>query len=308
MKSTTDNILAKFLEGFKESYFVRVGTKDHNLFIGKDEKNRFCFEYRGSFIPVRLYCSSPLVISQYKGDNNIYILRFSLEQDDLISCFSAFCEDLIGSVANVSDENIVYKTLSARYQAWRKLFKPNGETLRETEIMGLIGELTFLRNYAIPHWGIDTALTSWTGPEKTHKDFSNNKAWFEIKTINVGKETVHISSIEQLDSDTDGILYVYFLERLSPTYNGITLNSIITELYSGFNLLQKDMLLNKLELFKYDFNQSYDSYVYAVRDECAYIVKNGFPRIIRENVPNPISKVQYDVIISEILTFKTLIQ
>lgn len=300
----TDSILNKFLAGFQEGYFVRVGSKKHDTFIGKDDEGRYCFEYRGMFTPVKVVGSKPLVVNQYKVDENALILRFSLEYNELIGCFSAFCDDLVLSIQDTSDGNIAYKTLVSRFQAWRKLFKPNRTILSEYEIQGLIGELLFMKNYAIPHWGIDEALESWTGPEKTHKDFSKGDKWFEIKTITSGKETVRISSIEQLDSDSDGVLCIYSLEKMSPSFEGIKLNYLVKELCAKFSLNQKDILLNKLELLGFDFEPANDNYVYALTDFSSYSVRRGFPRLERSNVPLPISKALYDIIISELAPFK----
>ena len=302
-----DSILSKFTAGFKNGYFVRIGSKSHNVFIGKDDEGRYCFEFRGRFVPVILLGSKPLVVNQYKGDNGIIILRFSLDRPELIGCFSAFCEDLLESIENETDDSCIYKTMSSRYQAWRKLFKPNRTSLSENEIMGLLGELLFLRDHAIPQWGIDAALDSWTGLEKTHKDFSIENDWYEIKSISTGKETVRISSIEQLDSDVPGILYIYSLEKMSSSFNGVKLNAMVKELLSLFNLVQKDNLINKLETFGYDFDPAFDNYVYVVSDETAYNVTNDFPRLVRTEVPFAISKVQYDVIITEIIPYKTQI-
>lgn len=300
----TDNMLKRFLEGFKDGHFIRVGSKMHNLFIGKDDEGRYCYEYRGVFTPVKIVGSKPLVVNQYETDDGVFILRFSLDNNDLMSCFSAFCEDLTTSVDEISDENAVYKTLASRYQAWRKLFKPDRISMTEPEIQGLIGEVLFMRDYAIPHWGIDNAVDSWIGPEKTHKDFSYGDDWFEVKTITAGKETVRISSIEQLDSDIDGTLVIYSLEKMSPSFNGVMLNDLITELLTTFTVSQKDALLNKLALFGFDFNSAYDNYVYAVTDKSAYNVSTEFPRLKRNNVPLPISKALYDIIISELTPYK----
>lgn len=299
-----NNILSKFTEGFKDGYFVRVGLKSQNIFIGKDEEGRLCFEYRGIFTPVKIIGSKPLAVNQYNWKDNIRILRFSLEQKELIGCFSAFCEDLIESVSYITDENAAYKTMVSRYMAWRKLFKPNRSMLTEVEIMGLIGELLFLRDKAIPMWGIDMSLDSWTGPEKSHKDFSYDNSWFEIKTISTGKETVKISSIEQLDSETDGELVIYSLEKMSPSYNGVTLNALVKEIVKSFSLAQRDLCLNKLELFGFDFNPSNDNFVYAVTDTSYYHVPNSFPRLKRADVPLAISKAQYELIISKIAPYK----
>lgn len=301
-----DSILTKFLDGFKDEYFVRVGQKKHNFFIGRDENGYYCFEYRGDFSPIKLIGSKPLVVNQYKIDNTTNSLRFSLEYDALIGCFSVFCKDILDSVSCVNEVNLQYKILIARYNAWRKLFKVNRTVLNEIEIMGLIGELLFLKEYAIPNWGVDVALASWTGPEKTHKDFSCGNDWFEIKTIFSGKETVHISSIEQLDSDVVGTLYIYSLEKMSSSFNGVSLNTLTRQILAMLSDTQKDELISKLDIFEFDFNPSYDSYVYTITDKSAYKVANLFPRLKRETIPLQISKVQYDIIITEIIPYKLL--
>ncbi len=95
----------------------------------------------------------------------------------------------------------------------KKLFRPNNGGMNDNEVMGLIGELLFMQDYMIPHYGVDMALDSWMGPEKTHKDYSTESVWYEIKAISAGKDSVKISSLEQLDGDDEGYLAIYCLEK-----------------------------------------------------------------------------------------------
>lgn len=303
-KNMMDNLFIKFIEGIDAGNFLRVGNRDYDLFIGKDDEGRYCFEYRGRFKPIKIIGSPSLFVNQYSLPTE-YILRFSLGQNDLIGCFSAFCEDLIDATDKVSGEEAVYQTLSARYQAWRKLFKTDRSKLSLPEVMGLIGELLFLKTYASEKWGWDKALDSWSGPEKTHKDFSCDNDWFEIKAINVGKETVHISSIEQLDSDIVGKLMIFSLEKMSTTYNGLTLNTLVKDIMGLLNTTQKDVFLNKLILYGYDFSPEHDAQVFDTKGETAYSITETFPRIKKSNLPLAITKTQYDIVISEIQQFKT---
>lgn len=301
-----DNLVSKFKECTKNGYFIRVGDIKHNMFVGKDDDGRFCIEYRGNFKPTKLVGSKPLLINQYQTESEI-ILRFALESPELIGCFAAFASDLINAVANFTEEDSIYKILCDRFIAWKKLFKPNRNQLTEPEIMGLIGELLFLRDKAFSRWGINVALDSWMGPEKTHKDFSCDTEWFEIKTISAGKETVRISSIEQLDSDIDGFLYIYSLEKMSPTFAGIKSNILVNDILDILSNVAKDQFLKKLSEFGYDFSPEYDSMVFRIADENAYTVPKNFPRLERTNLPIAISKAQYDIILSDISSYKTSI-
>ena len=178
--------------------------------------------------------------------------------------------------------------------------------MTETEMMGLIGELLFLRDYLIPDRGIDTALDSWMGPEKTHKDFSDQKDWFEVKTISFGKESVRISSIEQLDSDIDGTLVVYELEKMSPSFDGIRINELVNSIIALLvNAHQRETFMAKLQLFGFDFSNENDNWVFALKNMYKYKVDTqDFPRLHRSMLPNAITRAQYELLLTEIEPFK----
>ena len=181
----------------------------------------------------------------------------------MLEYFCTFCQDLLDSVKVVSEDDIAYRTLRSRYYSWRHLFRPDSPNLTENEIMGLLGELLFLKEYLIPNKGIEDALDSWVGPEITHKDFSNNQEWFEVKTINFGKERVKISSIEQLDSAIDGYLVVIELEKMSPTFRGLRLNQLVNDILSILsNSSQRELFMTKLQLYGFDFSSENDNFVY----------------------------------------------
>ena len=293
------------MQGIECGYFTRIGdNRDINLYIGKDENAHYSIDFRGTFHPVKIVGSKVIEVSQFSIDETQF-LRFSLLNSDLLECFSLFCYDLIKSTLGIVDDETAYKQLQTRYLSWKRMFKPNRGLLTESEIMGLIGELLYMRDYMIPIHGVDAALESWTGPEKTHKDFSLNDTWYEIKTISSGKESVRISSLEQLDSDIIGYLVVYSLERMSPSFNGVRLNELVAQIMDLIPIaIQRDLLLAKLELYGYDFSPAYDNYVYAVSDCVSYKVHENFPRLVRKDIPVSVSRIQYEIILSEIEDFK----
>lgn len=301
-----NSIYNKFTQGFECGYFIRIGeNRDINLYIGKDENAHYSIDFRGNYHPAKIVGSKVIEVSQFMLDD-IQFLRFSLLNSELLECFSLFCCDLINSTKGVVDDETAYKQLQTRYLSWKRMFKPNRGLLSETEIMGLIGELLYMRDNMIPTFGVDAALESWTGPEHTHKDYSMNNCWYEIKTISSGKESVRISSLEQLDSDIEGALIVYSLERMSPSFNGIKLNALIGEIIELIPIaIQRDLFLAKLELYGYDFSPEYDNFVFAVTDCVSYKVIEGFPRLVRRDIPASVSRIQYEIILSEIEIYKT---
>ena len=301
-----NEIYKTFREEFPSRHFIRFGENRHlSIYIGRDDDARYSFDFRGKYKPVRITSSDVIAVEQYK-QGDLLTLRFSLENSDLLEYFCTFCQDLMDSVRVTSDDEAAYQTMRSRYYSWRQLFRPDNARMTEAEIMGLIGELLFLKDYMIPERGIDVALESWMGPEKTHKDFSDQQDWFEIKTISFGKESVRISSVEQLDSDIDGILVIYELEKMSPSFDGIKLNKLANNIIASLqSASQREVFIDKLQLFGFDFSNEYDNLVFALRGEHKYKVDtNIFPRIHRDMLPDAIARVQYDLLLKEIEPFK----
>lgn len=301
-----NDIYKIFSEDFPSRHFVRIGENKHiSLYIGRDDDARYSFDFRGRFKPSRIPSSDVIDVGQYQNESEL-TLRFSLDNGELLEYFCIFCQDLLESTKAIIDDETAYKTLRARYFSWRQLFKPDKGKLTETEIMGLIGELLFLQSRLFPEKGIDKAIESWTGIEKAHKDFSFDDVWYEIKTINFGKESVRISSLEQLDSDVDGHLAVYSLEKMSPSFNGIKLNELVTSIISQLeNATQKELFMDKLNLYGFDFSPEYDQWVFSLRDFSIYSVAvNDFPRISRMMIPEAVTKVTYEILLNEIQQYK----
>ena len=300
-----NKLLAIFSQGFQSGAFIRVGeNRELSLFVGKDEKGNYAFDFRGSYLPVKIAQSDVITVQQGKSGEN-YILRFSLSNNELLEYFCTFCQDLLDSTESIKNDEEAYKTLSSRYFSWKKLFRPNKGVMNDNEVMGLIGELLFLQDYMIPQYGVEIALDSWMGPEKTHKDYSTENSWYEIKAISAGKDFVKISSLEQLDSDDEGILAVYCLEKMSPTFSGIKLNTLVQSLMSKMRTpLNRETFMSKLSLYGYDFSPEYDNYVFTNVGFSMYGVGKDFPRICKKNVPNAINKIQYEIYLSELEEYK----
>lgn len=301
-----NEIYKTFREEFPSRHFIRFGENRHiSLYIGRDDDARYSFDFRGKYKPVRISSSDVIAVEQYKN-GDVYTLRFSLENSDLLEYFCTFCQDLLDAVKVINDDEAAYHTLRSRYYSWRQLFRPDNAPMTEAEVMGLIGELLFLKDHMILERGIDIALDSWMGPEKTHKDFSDQQDWFEVKTISFGKESVRISSVEQLDSEYEGHLVIYELEKMSPSFDGIKLNQLANNIIASLsNATQRETFMAKLQLFGFDFSNEYDNLVYEVRSERTYRVDtNNFPRIHRALLPDAIIRVQYELLLSEIEQFK----
>lgn len=280
------------------SQYIRV-NEDHplELYLGKNEKGYPTLRYNGNFSPVKVIGTNLIEIKQVKTSTYNSIL-FSFCAEDNYSLFYHFCEDMITETENYQGDD-GYKEIVNRYSQWKKMFTGNNKILTENEVLGLIGELLFLKDTAFDRYGYTMGLNGWSGPEPTHKDFSYKDEWFEIKSINTFKNSVSISSLEQLDSELLGHLIVFSFEKMSSSFAGITLNKLVADIS---NILEydtdRDIFFAKLKQVGYSYNDVYDNYVYNFVKVDSYLVNDTFPRIKADNLPKGIAKVQYEVLLS----------
>lgn len=293
--------MRKIKERFEEiegnNVFTRISpTHLIDLYIGHDETGRCAIKYRGDFNPeTGIKSVAGITINQYIN-TDFNTLQFSLTHNENKELFFTFCEDIIEATKTVSNNRNAYKTILDRYYSWKKMFSTPKKLLSESEIMGIIGELLFMRDYLFDKYGKGEALRSWVGQELTHKDFSYNNIWYEVKAIHSGKDSVKISSLEQLQSINDGELVVFSLEKMSPSYDGIKINKLSLEILNSLELdQQRDLFLTSLLSQGFTFNESYDELVYANVIMTRYLVNSSFPKLTRNDVSEAIIKVQYDL-------------
>lgn len=294
----------RFAKVQENSTYLRV-SEDHplELYLGLNEKGQKTLRFNGNFVPIKIVGNTLLVIKQVKTSIGHSIL-FSFNSKENFILFYKLCEDIINQTSKCLPQN-GYVEIVNRYNLWKKMFYGRSDILSKDEIQGLIAELLFLKDNIFDLYGTTIGLNSWSGPEPTNKDFSCGDDWFEIKSISNNKPTVSISSIEQLEATTAGKLVVYHMEKMSPEFNGYSLNSLVEKIRDSFILeSDRDLFLDKLIQMKYAYNELYDSYVYNVLKKEVYQVTEKFPRLAHDILPSGIVNVKYELELSMIEKFK----
>ena len=288
------------------NFFSRVDNVHIlEIHLGLDDKCRKAIELRAAFSPRKVIGTTAIEVNQYKKPE-YNTIRFSLCDEDISGLFYKFCEDLIEQTKGLNDRTEGYTVIVNRFFQWKKMFvSSKGTLLTEPEIMGLIGEILYLQGTLADRIGFYSALKSWSGQELTHKDFSFGDTWAEIKTVKSGGQTVKISSLEQLESDSIGELAVYSLEKMSTEYNGITLNKLIIEARNLFpSNDERDQFMAKVALQGYEYNNYYDDYVYEISGYKRYLVSSEFPKLTSRDVKPAIKKASYEISLTDISAFE----
>jgi hypothetical protein len=304
MSSVLDKI-RRLLEGQQvESYSRYDGQHPLDIFLGIDDSGRKSLVVTLKADKEKVISSKTITVEFFKRNDGRLSLRFSLEDDSLKEIFYKFCEDVIESTRSVNPDGD-FSPIIRRWNTWIDFFARTSLPLSESEMIGLIGELYFMKKHMFDKYGVDKSLEAFIGIDKAHKDFEIDDTWFEVKTIHNGTITIKISSIEQLDSDKDGSLVVVTLDQGTLNTDGfITLNGIVAEvrsLLSGNQVIDFD---EKMRKANYIFDERYDDFVYVFVKDSFYGVRGDFPRVIGSNLPHGVTKASYEIDLSAIERFK----
>ncbi len=296
----------RFEQFTSPGYYSRVDSAHIlELYIGLDDNGNKSIELRSLFRPRSVKGTSAIEVSQY--ENQKYkTIRFSLTDEEISGLFYTFCDDLIEQTRSLKDESEGYNAIVLRFHQWKKLFvSSKKDFLSESQIIGLIGELLFLKEHLSKRTGLSEALRSWSGQELTHKDFSYNDTWTEVKTIKRSSQTVKIASLEQLDSKDEGELAVYALEKMSPEYRGITLNKLIMDIRNMFyDNDDKDSFMAKVALQGYEYHNYYDDFVYEKIYFRSFRVSEHFPKLVPSDMPEGVVKAMYEIDLNKLGDFE----
>lgn len=296
------NSREKFNQFNLYSHYLRVDEKHPlELLIGLNDHGKKTIRFVGKFKRINTKGTKTIEVNHFGLKDN-FILSFSLQDNDYLDLFYLFCNDLIDSSREIIQED-GYNFLINRYEKWRGFGSISRKYLSENEVKGLIGELLFMKEELFGKYGVSKSILGWTGPEPLKKDYSFSDSWYEIKTVT--KDTVTISSIEQLDSDYKGFLALYYLEKLSPQAQAVTLNLIVDDiLKKTHNEQDKALFILKLVQNGFYREEYYDQFVYRKVKLEFYEILGDFPKINKEMLPSAISNIRYDLIISMLEKFK----
>lgn len=248
------------------------------------------------------------IISEKKGFNEITIILSDL---DLTDIFSMFIEDLIAELENLENATDAPLCVNAKINNWARLFaKISGQILSLERQRGLFGELTVLFDLLKYSSDYVKCFCSWTGPEGTNQDFSNEASALEIKTTKATSPTVNISNELQLDWTVLSNLYLGVIHVDELNNGEETLEKVIGNIKNRIKNYTNLIMLFEDKLEKTGIpageEKIYNKIGFVIRSKMFYKVEQGFPVLINSVINNTsIHHVKYQLDVSSIDSFST---
>lgn len=235
-------------------------------------------------------------------------LVLTLERQIDGDLFCSLCESLVESLRVVDRSDVALNVALTHIKRWKAfLAGRNARLLSAEEIRGLFAELTFLRRLYEAKLEHAAAVSAWTGADRIQQDFVFPGCAVEVKSLSgTDRNTVRISSEDQLDSIQDALfLLTCRLRESNEAEQSLSLNELVG-LIEG-ELSDADAIeefARKLGDYSYAPFQEYDKPRFVVAATEAYKVEDGFPRIVRFDLPDGITRVNYQIEIEHLASFR----
>ena len=257
-------------------------------------------------------------VSQKKENLSIYFhnqekcIILELTDNHYDELFDDLILSLYSKIYKISDMEKSARLFLSNISRWSSFLASSSERLSEEAVKGIIGELSVLNQFIdeSPSSGIDDVLSSWKGLYDATTDFEFDGKNVEVKTKNLDRTVVKISSEYQLSKVSGKELHLAVVSVIKAHNQGISLKDMVSNTRAkiedaGGNsstlfdaLAQKGLFSNNLK--------DYDRYRFSLKNhtfyDCEKILDNGerFPRITVADIGEQVSKVSYRINLSEL--------
>lgn len=275
-----------------------------DFFIGYDETCAMQLLLLTDELPDLPPSSLQVLVRANPRKDGKYAVCFSLVNQSLKDTFISLCWDIVVSTYGAETRKAGVEAAVNRFAKWLVLMeKGRNSKLSDAVVRGMVGELAVLRDICIPEYGSPHAITGWIGPLHADRDFEYEDDWFEVKTVSLSRETVSISSFDQLDIDRSGTLVLAGIEKTTDSdADAISLNSLVQDIEE---LLGEDQdalstFRVRLVLNGYDESDERAAELFHLYGFEKYRVYDDFPRIRKSKLTSEISNGEYTLTIAEL--------
>ena len=216
--------------------------------------------------------------------------------------FAAMSCDVVGAlddtVAAGADEVKLLRVFIARVGAWQEFMRKGTQALSPDAEIGLVGELTLLRDIIDAGIPVAQAIESWVGPLDGIHDFELGTGALEVKaTLSASGFPAKIGSLQQLDDSTRQPLFLAGA-RLRQTESGRNLPALVAAMRLSIKGdAEAERLLTERLLAAGYIDAHSDRYPrrFERAGTRVVLVADGFPRMTPGSVPAGIVRAMYEI-------------
>lgn len=278
-----------------------------DFFRARSEKGNYMLVLKGDELPEnrRLPILGGIEICLEHNEGRSDELILELLESEQKSIFRALVADILLATKDVipGDNAAGAARVLTRIERWQDLLKKRrNQVLSRQAIIGLFGELHFLKERVLPRMQPTEAVSAWRGPHGEEQDFAIGGWIIELKTqLSTADQFLKISSEAQLDTASGPIVLCHQNIASTPSGDGeaLSLNSIVEE-------IRKELLnrgASALDIFEagliaacYETRKEYDEDSWTLVKADFYEIGKDFPRLVPDTIPAGVQRVSYRII------------
>ena len=141
-------------------------------------------------------------------------------------------------------------------------------------------------------------MKGWRGCQRAHQDFQYLDFALEVKTTRaVTPETISISNVRQLDDEHIKELYLSVVNVEQSPSSGCSLQQQVTKIKNALSGTSLELFEEGLREvgFIEGHTEAYERELYSIKSIVHYSVKDGFPRMLIDQVPVGIKGIKYQI-------------
>lgn len=285
---------------------IRVSaTHPGDLFAATDSTGR-----RGLLLladeepPARPSLDAVEVTSALRQDGR-WALGIWLRDAGLSPIFTQLCGDLVESTRSTPRASTAGQLL-IRLGQWRELLEAGTGPMTLSKLRGLVGELLVIER-CLDLWPAADVVAGWAGPLAGPHDLVLRGLHIEVKASTPAARSVHISSVEQLDTTETLILAVTTLATVAGG-DGIVPNELVERIRARVS--EPDPAVGvqfrqRLDALGYLPDPLYSNPMFRLDGIDYFKVEGAFPRLRRTAVPAGLEHVTYELLLSSCAPYRT---
>ena len=223
-----------------ERFWVSMDDGQHLLFFVQDVG-------ANAIKPLENLAGLVVTIERQVNGEHRLVCRLTSTEPELEDKFSTMAKDIAFHCSSYKGAQLFMKT-QERIKSWANFLKPSRSGLSFSEFIGLFGELYVLAEYINPVLSAKESIRAWIGPENKKQDFTLDDWAIEVKTTTSGdKQTIRISSLDQLDKITTHLYLLRVVVTPATTGDGISLGELYKQCLES---VQHDVVVEGMFLQK----------------------------------------------------------
>ena len=313
MTDDLENIWKNFKYcGKAEFEFVRVdkGSSIPQINIGFNSKVNRClllelpFPYKIDFLTT---IKQNLTLS-YFNDTGYVVLE--LTDNSYFDLFNDLIISIYQRIYKLSEVEEYSNIFIQMFYKWSEFFDDKkSNKLSQDIIKGLFGELFILKTLIIDTSSLylNDLLSSWKGPYDKGHDFVFDKKNIEVKTKDISKSNVKISSEYQLEKEFAKDLELLVLSVENNYIEGISLSKLLNEVKEEIIKKMGDFSIVLTALSQKNITtqniSEYDNYCFKAKEKIIYECNDEFPKLTKSNIHEAISGITYTLQLKQLERF-----